>query len=72
MGRRTITLRGDAAKAFVESHLGLAPMSEEDALRRIATRVHMEVSAGNMTGAVALLTILTKSGPLKAAEAISG
>lgn len=52
---RTISLRGVAAKAFVEMHTGMPAKSDDDVLIRLATLVHMNVSSGDMNGAVHLL-----------------
>jgi hypothetical protein len=67
---KSITLKGPAAQAFVESMKGVEPKNEDDALKRIATRVHMEMSAGNMKGAVEVLRVLTQSGAIVTAKAL--
>jgi hypothetical protein len=41
---RGVTLKGDAAKAFVEGMFGKKPKTDDDAYMRIATYVHMEMS----------------------------
>jgi len=59
---KSITLKGAAARAFVESLSGTKPKSEQDASERIATRIHMEVHSGNMAGAVALVKLVSQQG----------
>jgi len=51
----TISLKGVAAKAFVEMYTGVRAPCEDDVFVRLATLVHMEVASNNMDGAVALL-----------------
>lgn len=52
---RTISHKGVAAQAFVEMHTGMPAKSDDDVLIRLATLVHMNVSSGDMNGAVHLL-----------------
>lgn len=68
---KSITLKGAAARAFVEGMKGLEPKTDTDAFERVATRVHMEMSAGNMTGAVAVLQTLVRLGARDTAKALS-
>ena len=47
-GGRTISLRGDAARAFMEMATGKPSKNEDDELARLATIVHMSVADGNL------------------------
>lgn len=69
---RTVTLKGPAAKAFVETLKGVKPRDEQDALRRIATQVALEVRGGGMDKAVELLQLTLKLGPRKTADLLAG
>lgn len=62
MGRKTVTLKGEAARAFIMMQTGHKPQTEGDALDMIATRIHMEVYADNMRGAVAILRSAIENG----------
>jgi hypothetical protein len=64
---RTVTLEGAAARAFLLSRAGHAPVTEKDAYESIATRIHLEIRAGNMVGAVKLLETMTALGCMKTA-----
>lgn len=68
---KTVSLKGAAARAFVESMKGTEPKSDADAFERLATRIHMEVSVGNMNGAVAVLGRLVQAGAVATAKEIS-
>ncbi len=68
---KTVTLKGAAARAFVESMKGVEPENELVALERIATRIHMEMATGNMKGAVAVLQLLLRTDARETAKALS-
>jgi len=68
---KTVTLKGDAAKAFFLASAGVPPRTEEDALQSIATRIHMEMSTDNLPGAVGILRHLLKHGTMKTGETLS-
>jgi hypothetical protein len=68
---KTITLKGAAARAFVETLKGVEPENEIVALERIATRIHMEMSSGNMKGAVAVLQLLLRTDACETSKALS-
>lgn len=70
MSRKTITLKGDAARAFILMKTGHKPQTEGDALDMIATRIHMEVHAGNMRGAIAILRSAIEHGVHRTCSAI--
>ena len=55
MASRGITLKGNAAQAFVEMAMGKAPKTEDDEFLRIATLIHMEMKIGKTERAVAIL-----------------
>ena len=54
-GGRTISLRGDAARAFMEMATGKPSKNEDDELARLATIVHMSIADGNLPRAVSIL-----------------
>lgn len=68
---RSVTLKGDAAKAFILSQAGVKPKTDVEALQLIATRIHMEIRTENMKGAVQILEHLVKYGAASTAEAVS-
>ena len=68
---KTVTLKGAAARAYFLASSGVPPQTEEDALQSIATRIHMELHADNLTGAVEILQHLLKHGALKTGESLT-
>lgn len=44
MGRKTITLKGAAAKAFLDIKKEVPPKTEDEQYERIATLVHMHIA----------------------------
>jgi hypothetical protein len=57
---KTISLKGSAAKAFIQMARNEAP-SEEDLLAQVATSIHMYVKTDQMAKAIEILkTVLKK------------
>lgn len=50
MGNKGITLKGDAAGAFINAMMGKQPQTDEDKHFRIATFVHMEMASKTKAG----------------------
>lgn len=71
MGRKTVTLKGAAAKAFILAYKGVVPKTEDEAFQTIATRICLEVKGANMPRAVEFLKLLVKDGPMKTAELLT-
>lgn len=69
---RTISLRGAAARAFVEMSAGRPAKSEDDVLVRLATLVHMHVTNGDMPTAVSLLKTAMAQARVDARKECSG
>lgn len=60
---RGITLRGDAARAFVEGMTGVLPTTDDDRAMRIATFIHLNMSrGGDQTKAIALIKLVARDG----------
>jgi signal recognition particle receptor subunit beta len=60
---KTISLRGKAAKAFLETKVKpTTPASDLEKYERVATLVYMYIKVNDMPGAVRLLTLLHDSG----------
>lgn len=68
---RTVSLRGDAAKAFILAYKGVEPKTEDEALQTIATLVCMEVKGGSMQDAVRILKLLLKEGPMETGKLLT-
>lgn len=59
---KMVSLKGEAARAFIMMQAGHKPQTERDELAMIATRVYMELHAVNMDGAVAILRAMKDGG----------
>ena len=55
---RSITLKGNLAKIFVEGHNPKAEDTEDQILERIALAIHMDMATGQVKRAVATLKAL--------------
>lgn len=72
---RGITLKGAAAKAFIEGSMGLKPKTDDDKHMRIATYVHMEMATKTRTGerkAALIVKCIAEEGLDKALDLIEG
>ena len=63
---RTISLRGDAARAFVQAQREGPPATEKDELETLAIAVTIKVHQGNMVDAVAILKLFAANEVLRA------
>lgn len=62
MSRKTITLKGPAARAFIGMRKGTKPISPTDQYERVAVLVVLLVKSNQMAEAVELLKRLEKLG----------
>jgi hypothetical protein len=69
MSKRTFTLKGAAAGAYVEAQAGIVPDTDDACALRVATLIHLEMSCARTETAVALLKLVAHEG-LKAAAKV--
>lgn len=69
--RSTVTLKGEAAGAFLRQILGHAPLTEAEAKSALAARIHAEMKAGNTRGAEFLVSRIARDGVVRTATAIA-
>jgi len=60
---KTISLRGKAAKAFLETQVKhTKPATEDEKYEQVATIIHMHVKIDDLRGAVVILKLLRTNG----------
>lgn len=71
---RTVSLKGAAAKAFIQGAMGLAPENDDDRLERVLTHIEMglkdKTTAGRLS-AKALLLMVARDGLDAACKAVT-
>lgn len=71
---RTVSLKGVAAKAFMEGAMGKAPENDDDRLERVLTHIEMglkDKSAAGRLSAKALLLMVARDGLAAACDTVT-
>jgi hypothetical protein len=70
--KKTITLKGAAAKAFVESKMGKRTETDEERIERVLMALEIALKGGERRGAALILQCLARRGLVETADAVSG